>query len=210
MGLLIRAAATDRPRPIRSVRGTVKATASRNHIEPGSQWKDNKAPLTLGSACSGLGTEALCLQRYLRVPFDHVFVCERSKHCQRLLADTYTCQHYFPDCKDLSVRAPTVDIFVAGPPCQPWSRAGLMMGQKDERFSPFVAVVRYIAEKRPKLCIIENVKDLSSKNNVKVIECLKAHLTPWYHVDYTVLNSSGWIPQNRERVYIVCRQHLSS
>jgi DNA (cytosine-5)-methyltransferase 1 len=148
------------------------------------------------------------MEHYLQLPFDHVFVCEKTGHCQRLLADTFQCKHYFSDCADLDSKAPSVDIFVAGPPCQPWSRAGLMMGQKDERFSPFIAVVRYIVKKRPKLCIIENVKDLTCKNNMMVIESLEAHLTPWYHVDYKVINSRGWVPQNRERVCIVCRSQL--
>jgi C-5 cytosine-specific DNA methylase len=197
------------PKMRRNEEGAGAAATSRplagSHRPPGHRTK----VLSLGSACSGLGTEALCFEHYLRMPFQHVFVCERQRHCQRLLQDTYHCEHYFSDCKDLHIRAPTVDVFVSGPPCQPWSRAGLMLGESDERFCPFVAVVRYIETKRPKLCILENVKDMTCHRNIKVLQSLKARLARWYFVDFKVLNSNRWLPQNRERVYIVCRRRLS-
>lgn len=101
---------------------------------------------------------------------------------------------------------PDFDVLIAGFPCQPFSLAGYRKGFNDERGNVFFELIRVIAEKKPSIVFLENVKNLVSHdegNTFKVIiEALKAH---GYTVKDKVLNACeyGNIPQNRERIYVI-------
>jgi DNA (cytosine-5)-methyltransferase 1 len=58
-----------------------------------------------------------------------------------------------------------VDVYVAGFPCQPYSKAGKNFGLQDERASVFNAVRDYISTRRPTIFILENVKNLISRSH---------------------------------------------
>ena len=117
------------------------------------------------------------------------------------------------DCRDIhEVQAdeiPDFDVMLAGFPCQAFSVAGHRKGFEDEkgRGTLFFELVRIIKSKQPKIVFLENVKNLvghDEGNTFKVIlEALKEN---GYHVSPMVMNAMeyGNIPQNRERIYIVC------
>jgi DNA (cytosine-5)-methyltransferase 1 len=101
---------------------------------------------------------------------------------------------------------PDIDILTAGFPCQAFSIAGYQKGFNDDRGNLFFETLRIINEKRPKVFLLENVKNLTSHDKGKTFQIiLKALKQSGYYVKYKVLNSMNYgnIPQNRERIYIV-------
>ena len=101
---------------------------------------------------------------------------------------------------------PDHDILVGGFPCQAFSKAGLKRGFADTRGTLFFDIARIIKEKRPKACLMENVKDLLTHNLGKTFETIRQVLTSMdYAVYYKVLAAKDFgVPQLRERIYIVC------
>lgn len=109
---------------------------------------------------------------------------------------------------------PRHDVLVAGFPCQPFSIAGV--SKKNALGRPhgfrctaqgtlFFDVARIIEEHRPAAFLLENVKNLVSHdrgNTFRVIqETLRGELG--YTVDYRVINAKSFVPQHRERIFIV-------
>lgn len=116
--------------------------------------------------------------------------------------------------KDIrTVRAddiPRADVWCAGFPCQDISIAGKCLGFKGKRSSLFFAVtglVRDLEEKdRPSYLLFENVKNLYSVNGGFDFARIFVELDEiGYNVEWSLLNSSDVVPQNRERVFIVGR-----
>lgn len=100
----------------------------------------------------------------------------------------------------------SVDILTAGFPCQPFSQAGHGRGFEDERGKLFFDVIRLMKDLQPKAYFLENVKTLATHNKGKTFNIVKNELK---NVGYSfipfVLNASEhtYIPQGRERIYIV-------
>lgn len=114
------------------------------------------------------------------------------------------------DAKDI----PAHDILVAGFPCQPFSIAGVSKKKslgREHGFADktqgtlFFDVARIIHHHRPKMFLLENVKNLKSHdkgNTFRVIlETLEKDLG--YKVEVRVIDAKLLVPQHRERVYIV-------
>jgi DNA (cytosine-5)-methyltransferase 1 len=102
---------------------------------------------------------------------------------------------------------PTHDILTGGFPCQPFSIAGHQEGFQDKRSNVFWKLLSIIDYHSPSIIILENVKNLVSHDNGKTFEIIKTNLTERnYYITYKILNTSEiiGIPQNRERIYIVC------
>ncbi len=103
---------------------------------------------------------------------------------------------------------PDVDVIIGGFPCQAFSIAGYREGFKDrkDRGNLFFELARIIEEKKPRVAMFENVKNLVSHDNGNTFRVICKTLTEMnYHISYQVLNAMdyGDIPQNRERIYIV-------
>lgn len=97
------------------------------------------------------------------------------------------------------------DILVWWSPCQDFSISWNRKWLKWERWSLFFEFLRILKDKKPKFFIFENVKWLLSQNKWKDFETILNELeNAWYIVKYKVLNSKDfWLPQNRERVFII-------
>jgi DNA (cytosine-5)-methyltransferase 1 len=109
------------------------------------------------------------------------------------------------DIKDTDI--PKSDILTAGFPCQPFSIAGMQKGFDDERSNVFWKILSIIKNNEPKIVILENVKNLQSHDNGKTFKIIIENLEKLnYYIKYSILNTSKitGIPQNRERIYIVC------
>ena len=109
---------------------------------------------------------------------------------------------------------PDHDVLVAGFPCQPFSIAGVSkknaLGRKhgfedETQGTLFFDVARIIAEKRPKAFLLENVKNLKSHDKGRTLEVIRRVLTEdlGYHVSMRVIDASSFVPQHRERIFIV-------
>lgn len=117
---------------------------------------------------------------------------------------------------------PTHDVLVAGFPCQPFSIAGVSKknslgrkhGFKDKtQGTLFFDVARIIETKRPKVLLLENVKNLVSHDKGNTFRVIKDTLEELnYEVFYRVIDARHWVPQHRERIFIVAfnRDHFGS
>jgi DNA (cytosine-5)-methyltransferase 1 len=101
----------------------------------------------------------------------------------------------FPDC----------DIICYSPPCQSFSVAGKGLGVEDSRGTLFWNALRVIAAKKPKYCLMENVKNLTGKKHKETFDKMLEELEDAGYVNYwKVLNAKDYgIPQNRERVFVI-------
>lgn len=99
------------------------------------------------------------------------------------------------------------DLLCAGFPCQAFSIAGNRKGFADTRGTLFFEIEKIIENHRPKIVLLENVKNLKTHDNGRtfniMIQTLKDKLG--YEIKYEVLNSMTHanIPQNRERIFII-------
>lgn len=111
-------------------------------------------------------------------------------------------------------RFPNHDVLLAGFPCQPFSIAGISKRNAlsvAHGFSCvtqgtlFFDVARIIAANRPKAFLLENVRNLihhaGGETFRTILRTLQEELG--YEVHWKLLNGQHWVPQNRERVYIV-------
>jgi DNA (cytosine-5)-methyltransferase 1 len=99
---------------------------------------------------------------------------------------------------------PDIDMLVGGFPCQPFSLAGERKGFSDSRGNLFFEVARILESKRPKTVFLENVRGLLSAQNGFCFWSILNRLDELgYNVEWKVLNTKNWIPQNRERVFII-------
>lgn len=106
---------------------------------------------------------------------------------------------------------PDFDICLAGFPCQAFSLAGRRMGFEDDykgicRGTLFLDVAEICEKHKPKVIFCENVKGLTIHDGGKTFDIIKKTFDKiGYNVFSEVLNSKDYgVPQNRERVYIVC------
>lgn len=96
------------------------------------------------------------------------------------------------------------DLLVYSCPCQSFSLAGKMKGLEDLRGTLFYNALEVIKAKRPKYCVMENVANLAGKRFAKDFEAMRDSLEMLGYNNYwKCINAKEFIPQNRDRVYLV-------
>lgn len=103
---------------------------------------------------------------------------------------------------------PKADCWCFGFPCQDISVAGKQLGFNGARSSLFFRVMRLVQDleekDRPTYLFIENVKNLLSVNGgTDFLKLLIALDESGYDAEWQVINSADYVPQNRERVFII-------
>lgn len=103
---------------------------------------------------------------------------------------------------------PKADCWCFGFPCQDISVAGKQLGFNGARSSLFFRVMRLVQDleekDRPTYLFIENVKNLLSVNGgTDFLKLLIALDERGYDAEWQVVNSADYVPQNRERVFII-------
>lgn len=105
------------------------------------------------------------------------------------------------------------DVLCGGFPCQPFSIAGVSkknsLGRKhgfedEKQGNLFFHIIEILEKHRPKAFFLENVKNLVSHdkgNTFKVIR--EALISLDYSFHSKVLNGKSFVPQNRERTFMV-------
>ncbi len=116
------------------------------------------------------------------------------------------------DTRDVHVvkteEVPNTDVIIGGFPCQAFSIAGYRQGFDDEkgRGELFFELVRMLENKRPRVALFENVKNLVGHDNGNTFRVICEQLDLLgYKYTYQVLNAMNYgnMAQNRERIYIV-------
>jgi len=100
---------------------------------------------------------------------------------------------------------PSVDLITFGSPCQDFSLAGKRKGMEGERSSLILEAIRLIGECRPRVFIWENVKGTFSSNAGEDFAAILQAFANigGYRLEWQLLNSAWFLPQNRERIYLV-------
>jgi DNA (cytosine-5)-methyltransferase 1 len=100
---------------------------------------------------------------------------------------------------------PRIDLITFGSPCQDFSLAGKRLGMEGQRSSLILEAIRLIHECRPRVFVWENVKGTFSLNNgADFWAIIQAFANiGGYRLEWQLLNTSWFLPQNRERIYLV-------
>lgn len=115
---------------------------------------------------------------------------------------------------DYGEQIPNHDVLCAGFPCQPFSIAGVSkknsLGRKHgfqdaDQGNLFFAICDIVSEKRPPILLLENVKNLKSHDKGKTWIVIQEAIDALdYELRYQVIDAQGWVPQHRERIFMVC------
>jgi DNA (cytosine-5)-methyltransferase 1 len=98
-----------------------------------------------------------------------------------------------------------IDAITFGSPCQDFSLAGKRKGLGGDRSSLIGEAIRLISECRPRFFIWENVKGTFSSNDGADFWAIIQAFTNigGYRLEWQLLNTKWFLPQNRERIYLV-------
>jgi DNA (cytosine-5)-methyltransferase 1 len=145
-----------------------------------------------------------------------IFTSEWDEYAQKTYLANFACDH--PIKGDITKigasEIPEHDVLLAGFPCQPFSIAGVSKKNAlnrphgfrcDIQGTLFFDVARIIQHQQPKAFVLENVKNLVNHDKGKTFEVIYRTLTEdlGYQVQWKVINAKSWVPQHRERIFIV-------
>lgn len=115
--------------------------------------------------------------------------------------------------RDAGYTSSAVDVVVGGPPCQGFSRLNnnqIALGSMDddERNTLFQSFVRLASSLDPSVIVMENVRDLVTRemdDGTEVTDAIESVFADaGYEVEYRVLNAAEYgVPQKRRRVVFV-------
>ena len=160
--------------------------------------------VSLGSDCTGLGTEVIAAE-LCGIPYKIIFGSEINPHVRHLHKLLHpTAPPLGVDCTQDVLRKPTVDLYVAGPPCQPWSAIGQQKGLKDFRGTVFYHVLEFVRVRQPRAVLIENVRGLLDRHADMLSDVLHMLKASGYCATWDILDTKDHgIPQSRPRLLIV-------
>lgn len=177
------------------------------------QASSDSLPFTFIDLFAGIGGMRLGLES---IGGKCVFTSEWDRNCQRTYADWFG---ETPEGDIVEIvrnrldSIPRHDVLAAGFPCQPFSIAGVSKknalgrphGFDDaEQGNLFFSLAAIIEAKRPRAFVLENVKNLRSHDKGRTWSVIRSTLESMrYAVFATVLDAAAWVPQHRERMFIV-------
>jgi DNA (cytosine-5)-methyltransferase 1 len=166
----------------------------------------------------------------LRKGFEHiggrcVFTSEWDENSQKTYRNNFPDNHEIGgDIRKYSEQPdliPNHDLLLAGFPCQPFSLAGVSkknsLGRKhgfldETQGTLFFDTAQIINHHRPAAFVLENVKNLGSHDGGRTFKTILKVLTEelGYSVQYRIISSEPWVPQKRQRIFIVgFREHTT-
>ena len=154
------------------------------------------------SLFSGIGGFDLAMRN---LGHETVGACEIDKYARSVYARQFPGVRIWENATAIKPKElPDFDILCAGFPCQAFSIAGKRRGFDDTRGSLFFEIARIAKEKQPSVLFLENVRGLLSHDKGKTFHTILATLDEiGYDVQWQIINSKYFVPQNRERIFIV-------
>jgi DNA (cytosine-5)-methyltransferase 1 len=177
-------------------------------------------PFRFADLFAGIGGFRIALSK---LGGECVFSCEYDKYARITYRAWFneSDEGVFGDINELRTDAeidaviPDHDILAAGFPCQPFSIAGVTkkksLGrahgfQCKEQGNLFFKIRDIVRVKRPPILFLENVKNLKSHDRGRtwnvIMSTLQEELR--YKVYERIVDACHWVPQHRERIFIVC------
>ncbi|MDX8388995.1 MAG: DNA (cytosine-5-)-methyltransferase [Mariprofundaceae bacterium] len=145
-----------------------------------------------------------------------VYTSEWNKYATQTYTRNFQCPHSVDgDITEINpLNIPEHDVLLAGFPCQPFSIAGVSKKNSLGRAHGFACeaqgtlffdVANIIRIKRPKVFLLENVKNLQSHDKGNTFRVIKDTLEKElrYTIFPLIIDAKGFVPQHRERIYIV-------
>ncbi len=184
--------------------------SSRNHAPAEPSGKKSFKFIDLFAGIGGLR------RGFESIGGECVFTSEWDKHAELTYKANFKCEH--PMAGDIvTVAAATIpahDVLLAGFPCQPFSLAGVSkknaLGRPhgfacDAQGTLFYEVARIIKHHQPRAFLLENVKNLGSHDGGKTFRTIRTVLQDElkYHIKWKIIDARSFVPQHRERIYIV-------
>ena len=145
-----------------------------------------------------------------------VYTSEWDRFAKLTYLANYDCDHTIGgDITKITVdEIPEHDVLLAGFPCQPFSIAGV--SKKNALNKPhgfrceaqgtlFFDVARIIEAHRPRAFLLENVKNLVNHDKGRTFRIIHRTLAEelQYQVQWKVVDAKSWVPQHRERIFVV-------
>lgn len=161
-------------------------------------------------AFAGYGGASFGLKRS-GLRYKVIGMSEFDKFASSLLRANFPSIRNYGDITKIDpISLPDFDLFTGGFPCQPFSSAGLQLGEDDKygRGTLFYDIFRICKVKKPKYVLLENVKGLKAKKFEDTFNRMKESFKKlgYGEIAYAVLNSKDYgIPQNRERLWMFAK-----
>lgn len=144
-----------------------------------------------------------------------VFTSEWDRFCQETYKANFSCDHPIAgDITKVPVNdIPAHDVLLAGFPCQPFSIAGVSkknaLGREhgfrcDAQGTLFFDVARIIEHHRPRVFLLENVKNLVNHDRGRTFAIIRRTLEDelGYRIHPKIIDARRFVPQHRERIFI--------
>ena len=145
-----------------------------------------------------------------------VFTSEWDKYAIKTYKSWYGEKEIFTDdIRNINPSTiPDHDVLCAGFPCQPFSIAGVSKKNSlgvahgfDEasQGNLFFTILDIVKSKRPPVLFLENVKNLKSHDKGKTWKIIQEKIKDENYAIFTeIIDARYWVPQHRERIFIVC------
>ena len=134
------------------------------------------------------------------------YFSEVDKHAISVYQNNFKKSTYVGSVTDVQgTQLPRINAITFGSPCQDFSIAGKRKGMDGKRSSLILEAIRLIRECRPDFFIWENVKGTFSSNNREDFAAILQAFADigGYRLEWQLLNTKWFLPQNRERIYLV-------
>lgn len=112
---------------------------------------------------------------------------------------------------ETTMLVPTHDVLTGGFPCQPFSKSGKQKGMEETRGTLFWNIAKIIEKRRPKVVLLENVRNLAGPRHaheweviIKTLRDLgyRVSSAPLVVSPHRIKPEFGGRPQVRERIFI--------
>lgn len=155
--------------------------------------------MRIASLCSGILGLDMAVEKVFAGRL--TWVADNDPFAAELLAQRRPDVPNLGDITNLDfTQVPPVDILAAGYPCQPFSLAGLKLGEDDPRHL-WPHVRRAIRDLRPRITILENVTGHLTRGFAEVLADLAED---GLHARWTVVRAADTgAPHRRERLFAV-------
>lgn len=160
---------------------------------------------------AGIGGFRIALERQ---GFKCVFSSEIDPFARKTYSANFGDEHLFGDIREYKAHVPKHTLLTAGFPCQPFSLAGVSKRNSlkqphgfNDRVSGtlFFEIASILKAQKPEAFLLENVRNLERHDRrqtfKEILRTLEDDLG--YNVMFKVIDASLYVPQHRERIYIV-------
>lgn len=182
-----------------------------NSVEAVVDGSPGQRRFTFIDLFAGIGGFRWALDR--KLGGECVFASEWDKYAQKTYAANFGHEPHGDITQIAPSDIPDHDILTAGFPCQPFSIAGVSKANALGRAhgfehatqgTLFFNVAKIIEQKKPRAFILENVKNLKGHDKGRTFKVIIDTLDELGYTHFNkIIDARHWVPQHRERIFIV-------